>query len=86
MDSGAKGEAPWTFTTIPTNKAKLAATITGTEKVRGFVARSISLPAFGTQVTLNTSITSIANLVFTWSFKTAMAFAPIGSSPPIVGG
>jgi len=35
---------------------------------------------------LNTEITDINNISFTWSFKNGMAYYPIGTSPPVVGG
>ena len=45
-DNDQKGEGDWSFITTPTNNAGIPAQISGKERVGGFVARTITIPAW----------------------------------------
>jgi hypothetical protein len=68
------------------SRSGLAATITGTQVVGGFVARDIALPAFGTTVSLGTSVVTAAKLSLTWTVKASMIYQAVGTAAPVVYG
>jgi len=86
FDDSIRGSGAWTLNTIPTNRAGISASITGTQVVGGFVSRDLTLPAFGTSLNLTTFVTNSSKLNFTWSFKSNMVFQSIGTTPPVVSG
>jgi len=86
LDSDVAGTAPWTWVTIPTNRANLNASIQGNEVVGGFIQRSISLDPFATEALLYAEVSDPTKLVLTWSFKPGMVYQPIGTAPPVVNG
>jgi hypothetical protein len=85
-DDSVRGSGAWIFNTVPNNRAGIPASIVGTQIVGGFVSRDLTLPAFGTTASLGTFVTDISKLDLDWSFKSSMAFQPIGTSPPVVSG
>ncbi len=85
-DSHTKGTGAWFFNTTPLNNAGLSASIAGDEVVGGFVARNITLPAFGTSVDLTTVVTDTSKLNLTWTVKAGMVFQTIATPPPVVAG
>jgi len=86
-DSDARGQGDWFFTEIPSNRAGLpASSISGVQKVGGFTARTLTLPAFGSSVELGPPVTDTDKLQFSWSFKSPMYFHPAGTIPPVVAG
>jgi len=85
-DDDAKGSGAWALGASIVSRSGLAATITGTQVVGGFVARDIALPAFGTTVSLGTSVVTAAKLSLTWTVKASMIYQAIGTPAPVVAG
>lgn len=85
-DADINGTGAWTWTTAPTNRAGLSATISGNEVVGGFVSRSVTLPAFGTTVNIAVAVADVSKLSLVWSFKSNMVFQTIGTPSPIANG
>ncbi len=54
--------------------------------VGGFVSRSLTLVAFGTQTEMNVAVKDTTKLSMSWSVKYPMYYSTIGTQPPVSSG
>jgi len=92
-DAHAKGTGAWTYSSVPTNNAGIAANIAGTQNNGGLISRDLTLAAFGNEVVLGANVVTYTKCMLSWRdpdtgntiIKDVSTRAALNTAPPVVG-